>query len=136
LHFDQAPSPGVYRVQQGSDSAAIRFVVNSPTSDSPLATMDQAALKEWWTPLSMEVTTSDSITDGAGSARATTPLWPFLALLACLLLMAEIYYVHRLCPRAAPKVATMIVARQAETPAPVSTATPPSGAVVAQSATS
>jgi hypothetical protein len=109
LHLNQAGEPGVYRVERTSEEKNFEFVVNVGRGDSVLVPMDQATLKQWWSPAAFEVI------DAETAARRFEPqgshwiLWPLLIFLGGLLLLVETYVVHYLCPRVNPKVVDSVV---------------------------
>ncbi len=108
LRIDPATEAGVYRLEiDGKLESA--FTVNARRSDSPMNSMDNAALQAWWSPASVEVVTAEDALRRFAATPASWPMWPLLVILAAMFLIAEAIYVHRLCPRANPKAADGVV---------------------------
>jgi hypothetical protein len=110
LHLEPVPEAGVYRAEMPGNAAdGFAFAVNVSRDSSPLAPADEAALRQWWQPASLEVLGADAAAERYADAPAGWPLWPLLVFLGCLLLLAETVYVHRLCPRLNPPPAAAVV---------------------------
>ena len=103
----EAPAvAGVYerRYRGGEGAVRRRLVVQAGRRQSPLARMDEAALRRWWEPAACEVV--QPAPDGGGWRMPSRSglLDPWLMVLAVLLLAGETLLAYRLCPRAAPDV--------------------------------
>ena len=111
--FD-APSPGLYRlVRRGSTSTGFPIVVQASRADSDLTPQDSAMLTKWWAPADVAVVEAKSIVPDAGTRAGRRALWPRLMLIAGLCLVAEMFFVHWLCPRVNPPMARSIVGHRA-----------------------
>jgi hypothetical protein len=110
LRLDEAPAAGIFRVERsGKEHLNFAFAVNASRGDSPLAGMDVKTLEQVWAPVPLEVLSADAAAQRFGEASSHWSLWPALVFLAGLLLIAETFYVYRLCPRVNPKVAESVV---------------------------
>ena len=110
LRLEEATQPGVYRVERAAAGRDVTFVVNVGRADSVLTPMDAAALTKWWEPADFEVIGPDA----ARARLAPTDrwnLWPWLVALAGVLLLLELWLVHRLCPRVNPAVVEIVGAQ-------------------------
>src|SRR5204863_9794649 len=103
----EATEGGVYQVER--PSRGFSFVVQPGRDDSVLAPMDAATLRQWWAPADCEVIRAGDL-DKHLDAEGGHSLWPWLLLAAGFVLLAEMWLVHRLCPRASPKLAQNLVA--------------------------
>lgn len=126
--LDAAEEAGVYRLRARGDggSAEFGFVVQAGRGDSIVAKSDGEILRSWWGGVPFEILHPDPSArpeQAIGAGRVL--LWPWLFVLGALLLLAEMYFVHRLCPVMNPTVASSTVARQGIL-APTSSTTPPS----------
>jgi hypothetical protein len=72
--------------------------------------MDTALLQRWWEPADFAVIPADALKQHLDAESSRSALWPWLLLLAGLVLLVEMYFVHRLCPQANPKLVTNLVA--------------------------
>jgi hypothetical protein len=110
LRLNEVSQPGVYRVERkGGGTKGFPFVVRVGPGDSVLTPMDGMTLKKWWRPVSFEVVSADAAGEELLPQGGRFVLWPWLVLLAGLLLLAEMYFVHRLCPRVNPATAGSVV---------------------------
>jgi hypothetical protein len=111
LRLDAADEIGVYTVRSGDGET--RFIVQAGRGDSPVTKADPETLRTWWSGAeSFEIVLPDPNEEpqrviDAGRLR----LWPWLLALAAVLLLAEMYFVHRLCPAMNPAVAASSIAR-------------------------
>ncbi len=109
-----ADEAGVYslRAHGESGSADFSFVVHTGRGDSTVAKTDADTLRSWWGSSALEIVHPDP---AASSERAAATgrvlLWPWLFALSALLLLLEMYFVHRLCPVMNPAVASSTVAK-------------------------
>jgi hypothetical protein len=103
----EAEEAGIYRVER--PGAGFPVVVQAGRGDSVLEPMDSATLKRWWEPADCEVIRAGNL-ERVSSLGGGLGLWPWLLLLAGVVLLAEFYLVHRVCPRASPKLAHNLVA--------------------------
>jgi len=105
---------GVYALRASGDSGstASSFVVQAGRGDSIVAPADADILRSWWGKVSFEVVHPDpAARPEQAIAGGRVLLWPWLLALGALLLLAEMYFVHRLCPVMNPAVASSTVAR-------------------------
>ncbi len=108
----EATEAGVYRVERAAGAASFPVVVQPGRGDSVLSPMDAGTLRQWWAPAGCEVVRGDDLGKQLDARTDRYGLWPWLLLAAGLVLLAEMYLVHRLCPRANPKLAQNIVGRR------------------------
>jgi hypothetical protein len=106
----EAAEAGVYHIERPSGSAAI--VVQAGRGDSTLSPMDATTLKQWWAPAECQLIRGDDLVRHLDSEAGRIALWPWLLLAAGVVLLAEMYLVHYLCPRASPHLAQNIVGRR------------------------
>jgi hypothetical protein len=111
LFLENATDPGVYRLERAGKEG-LTFAVNTDRSTSHLTQMDGRTLVHWWSPATVEVLGADEAAHRYTAGASSFPLWPALVLVACLLLLAETIYVHRLCPRLNPAVTESVVPRR------------------------
>jgi hypothetical protein len=113
LRLDNLTDPGVYRVEHptGSGTATFAFVVQTGRGDSVLTPTETDTLKKWWEPVALE-TVSPEMVGKLASAQSRYALWPWLIALGGLLLLAEMFFVHWLCPKVNPALAQSNVPRQ------------------------
>jgi len=104
----EATESGVYRVEGPAGNFAV--VVQPGRDDSVLAPMDAATLRQWWGPAGCEVIRAGDLDRHLDTAEGRHGLWPWLLLAAGLVLLAEMWLVHHLCPRASPKLVQNLVA--------------------------
>lgn len=106
LQLDDLKTPGVYQVTFASSAGNQTFpiVVQSTGSDSMLARVDEETLRTWWEPaeFSFFVPVGGSTPDSLSVTRVS--LEPWMLALACLMLLAEMFFVHWLCPQMNPAV--------------------------------
>ena len=81
---------------------AIEFVVQTSRADSNLTPIDLPTLKKWWEPASVELISGDSANPANVADAGRIMLLPWLALLAAVFFMLEMFFVHWLCPRMNP----------------------------------
>jgi len=112
--LDAADEVGVYAIRGNGDGGSMEsnFVVQAGRGDSVVTKTDAEILRAWWGKVPLEVVHPDAGTspDRAGGAGRVL-LWPWLLALGALVLLAEMYFVHRLCPVMNPAVASSTVAR-------------------------
>ncbi|MEO8205632.1 MAG: BatA and WFA domain-containing protein [Chthoniobacterales bacterium] len=111
MRLDAVDEIGVYVAQEtgANENSAITFVVQPGLGDSVLTPIDPATLKSWWTGATFEFIHPDPTSKTAAVTTGRFLLWPWLIGLACLMLLAEMFFVHWLCPRVNPKVITSSV---------------------------
>lgn len=107
LRLDAVGEPGVYQVERAGEKTA--FVVRVGKSDSVLTPMDQTTLSKWWEPADFELLSSEALTGELAAARPRVAIWPWLIALAGLMLLTEMYLVHRFCPRVTSAVTSSVV---------------------------
>jgi hypothetical protein len=114
MRLEGVAEPGVYHVRAaGEGAAAETFVVQAGRGDSAVAPIDPATLRDWWQPAEVEVLAADVVTKGRAAADAgRAALWPALAAAACVVLLAEMFLVHWLCPRMNPGIVAPVVRRR------------------------
>ena len=104
----EAEEAGIYRVER--PAAGFPVVVQVGRGDSVLEPMDRATLRQWWAPADCEVIRAADLERTPAVSGGGLALWPWMLLLAGLVLLAEFYLVHRVCPRASPKLVQNLVA--------------------------
>ncbi|MEO8207044.1 MAG: hypothetical protein ABI615_12755, partial [Chthoniobacterales bacterium] len=114
MRLDAVDEIGVYVAQEtgGPASSSLTFVVQPGLGDSVLSPIDPETLKSWWTGATFEFIRPDPNSKSAVVATGRFLLWPWFLGLACLMLLAEMFFVHWLCPRVNPKVITSSVPDQ------------------------
>ena len=109
VRLDNISQAGVFHIIPGGDtSRAVPLIIRPGLSDSIPTPIDTELLGSWWAPADFAVVNADSELEQLSKATHLT-LSPWLMCLACLLFIAEMYLVHRLCPRLNPAVTTMLV---------------------------
>jgi hypothetical protein len=98
---------GIYHVER--PGASFPVVVQAGRGDSVLEPMDHATLRRWWEPADFEVKRAADLERDSTVRGSGISLWPWLLLLAGVVLLAEFYCVHRFCPRASPKLTQNLV---------------------------
>lgn len=122
LRLGPLMEPGVYRVERPDASGKnFPFVVNVGTADSTLTPADPATLAAWFAPAAIDVLDAEATGKHLARSTAELTLWPWLVALAGIVLIAEMFFVHWLCPRMNPALASGVVHRRgllkrAETP--------------------
>lgn len=106
---DAPAAPGE---KAGAEQELMYFVVQAGRADSVLGAIDSATLRRWWSPAPFEAQTVEAAGRAAASRFGRLPLWPWLVALGSLVLLAEMYFVHRLCPQMNPKVVESVVHRR------------------------
>ncbi len=109
LRLDGLAEPGVYRVERAGSAPGFAFVVNVGRGDSVLTPPDGKTLAAWWQPASFEIIGAEAFAEGPGATASRFVVWPWLIVAAGLLFLAEMFFVHRLCPRVNPAVAEAVV---------------------------
>lgn len=113
VRVDAETVPGIYRLErQGGKPAGFPFVVQASRGDSDLTPQDAAALKKWWEPADFAVVEPKELASASALHSGRRSLWPALMLTAGVLLLAEMFFVHWLCPRVNPALATSIIGRR------------------------
>jgi hypothetical protein len=106
----EADEAGVYRIERPSGNAAI--VVQPGRAESTLSPMDPTTLRQWWAPADCQILRGEDLVRHLDSEANRLALWPWLLLAAGVVLLAEMYLVHSLCPRASPHLAQNIIGRR------------------------
>jgi len=110
IRLDDVVEPGVFRVERPqAEDKGYSFVVQVGHADSVLVPSDAATLASWWEPVALERLTPDAFASQASASSRRYALWPWLVALAGLVFAAEMYLVHRLCPRVNPVVTDSLV---------------------------
>ena len=74
---------------------------------------DEATLRRWWQPAQFKTVLANASSGSVPLTEDRFPLDPWLMGAACLVLLAEMFFVHRLCPKASPKVvSTSVVSKR------------------------
>lgn len=107
----EAAEAGVYQVER-TTGAGLAVIAQPGRGDSVLSPMDSATLTRWWAPAGLEVMRGDDVARRLRGDPGRHAAWPWLLVAAGLFLLAEMYLVHRLCPKASPKLAQNIVGRR------------------------
>jgi hypothetical protein len=113
--LDTTDEVGGYTLRASGDSGSseMSFVVQVGRGDSPVAKADAGILQAWWGSVPLEVVHPDpAARPDQAVAGGRVLLWPWLFALGALAFLAEMYFVHRLCPVMNPAVARSAVARQ------------------------
>lgn len=119
MRLDNLTEPGVYRVEQTTQASAggpgglatFAFVVQTGRGDSVLTPTETDTLRKWWDPVPLDMATAE-IAQKAVATQSRYELWPWLLALGAILLLAEMFFVHWLCPKVNPAVAESMVPRQ------------------------
>ncbi|MDP7396119.1 MAG: BatA and WFA domain-containing protein [Lentisphaeria bacterium] len=112
VRLDNVSQAGVFRIIPGGDtSRAVPLIIRPGVADSVPTPIDTELLGSWWAPADFTVVNAASELEQL-SKTTHLALSPWLICLACLLLLTEMYLVHRLCPRLNPAVTTMLVSHQ------------------------
>jgi hypothetical protein len=110
LRLDEVAEAGAYRVEKPGEPP-LTFVVNVGRGDSPLAPMDEPTLTRWFEPLAVEIVKPEALASASDPSATAWPLAVWLVALAGGLLLLEMVFVHRACPRPNPVVAEAVVGR-------------------------
>jgi hypothetical protein len=84
-------------------------VVQVGKGDSVLTPLDPATLIRWWEPVRCEVVNAETLAKDGLAAGEQRALWPWLLALGGLALLAEMFFVHWLCPRPSPTITASVV---------------------------
>jgi hypothetical protein len=105
VQVDQARLPGLYTLTYHRGGVTVERVIPVQTGrrDSAWVSADSALLQRWWKPASVEmIAGTDWERHAAGSSpRFEIDAW--LMLLALLVLLAEFFWTHWVCPRIEPR---------------------------------
>jgi hypothetical protein len=112
LRLNPIAEVGIYRVERGSTEKNATFVVNPGHGDSVLTPTDAAALTGWFASTPVDVVEPDAISKRLAWSTSELTLWPWLVGLAAAALIAEMFFVHWLCPRMNPALASVVVHRR------------------------
>ncbi len=114
VRLDSADEAGVYALRASGDAGSTRvnFVVHAGRGDSTVTKADAETLRAWWGKATFDIIHPDpSARPEEAVAGGRVLLWPWLLALGALVLMAEMYFVHRLCPVMNPAVTGSTVAK-------------------------
>jgi len=113
LRVPAVDEPGIYRVDYvvAGLPRTETFAVQVSRSDSVLTQIDADALRAWWQPAQFDVVRPDPVSGALKLPGGWVDLAPWLMALACVMLLAEMYLVHRLCPAVNPTVVSSVIAR-------------------------
>jgi hypothetical protein len=110
LRLPAVDEPGVYRVEPtGRGEKSFSFVVQVGRGDSVLTPLDGPTLQKWWEPAACDFAAPDAFRQTLAAGQGRLPLWPILVALAGLMLLAEMFFVHWLCPRVNPSIVESVV---------------------------
>lgn len=106
MQLENAAEAGVYTVDYQTPAGArtTRFVVQVGGRDGTLARAEDATLTTWWAPQTYNVVRPGDGEDGLKLGGGRVLLEPWMVIVACLFLLAEMFFVHWLCPRMNPSV--------------------------------
>lgn len=113
FRLEAVVEPGTYRVERSAVAGKdFIFVVNVGRGDCILAPTDVQTLGKWFEPAVLEVVDPNAEAPRLAAGPSELALWPWLIGLAGMLLLAETFLVHWLCPRVNPALATVVVHRR------------------------
>ncbi|NQU12189.1 BatA domain-containing protein [bacterium] len=124
---------GAYRVTRNGRPES-SFIVQAGRGDSVLRSTDVTALRRWWSVVDFQTLTPTAVLEPSG-ARQRFSLVPWVVVLGALFLLAEMYLVHRLCPRMNPRAITPSVRWRILAPGETATAGAPTAAEQEEPAT-
>lgn len=92
--------PGVFNaaIQRPTGVRRFPFVVQSDRKDSFMVRTDRQQFQSWWSPIPVHVFRPDRELAEPTLAAAGMPLEPWCVACACVVLLMEMFLVHRLCP--------------------------------------
>lgn len=106
LRLDPVEVPGIYQIGIAGVEGTQEFIVQTSRGDSSLVRMEPNLLEQWWLPAKFETVARENLSAGeTASGKRRVHLSPWLAALACLILLGEMALVHWLCPRMDPTLA-------------------------------
>lgn len=108
LELEGADQPGIYRVNR-EGGALLTFEVQVGKGDSVLRPADPATLAAWWQPANFEVVKPEVLLNQMKTSETRLALWPWLILAAGIVFLAEMFFVHWLCPRVNPHVVSSVI---------------------------
>ncbi len=110
LLIDQVTELGVYRIQMpDTDKEPIAFVVQAGRGDSNLEVNKSDQLRAWWAPDKLSIVRADE-QGKVPSLNNRMLLWPIFIAAACLMLLLEMFLVHKLCPKMNPGITQSAIA--------------------------
>ena len=115
VQIEGLTEPGVYDVRYAGSGGTGRFpiVVQAGGGESVMVPADVQTLGAWWEPANFNVIRPDARTGRVELKVERMLLEPWLIVAACAVLLAEMFFVHWLCPKMNPAVVSAsIVARQ------------------------
>lgn len=114
IQFRALDEVGVYEVtvRGGDQVQRFPFVVQPESAAHFPGRVDPQTLRAWWAPAEVEILRPDSADEVTLATDARWLLTPWLLALAALLLAAEMFFVHYLCPRANPALSGSVVNRR------------------------
>jgi hypothetical protein len=106
IEVEDLDEAGVYRVEYKTSDGrrSLPFVVNPAPDEGLLARADEDMLRSWWKPARFRMTKVNPVSGRIPLAGTRWQLDPLLIVLACLTLLAEMFFVHWLCPKVNPTV--------------------------------
>lgn len=115
LRLAAANQSGVYEadyVTVSGESRRLSFVAQLDRTGSGLVRAEEKTLAAWWAPAPLEVIRPDPRNPRAIAGAQRFSLTPWLVALACLAMLAEMLWVHRVCPAMNPNLAKSVVAER------------------------
>ena len=114
IQLGQLVEAGAYTVRYrvGEERRSFPFVVQPGRDESLLLRGNRESLRAWWAPADVRFLTADPETGDLDLVDTRVLLDPWLMVLACLILAAEMFFVHWLCPRVNPAVVTTPLAAE------------------------
>jgi hypothetical protein len=110
LHIDEITQAGVYRIVQSEPrERSLHLAVNASRTGSRPQPISPNALRQWWQPADFELIAADAARARWRGDSGSLTLWPWLILLAGVLLVIETAYGYWLCPRLNPVVASSVI---------------------------
>ena len=114
IRLNDLTETGVYEVTCEGDGTQRRFpfVLLPGVQDSSLVRISENTLRSWWAPAAVRIVRAEP---GSRGLRGTETRWLldlWLVALACAVLAAEMFFVHWLCPKVNPTVASGSVVTQ------------------------
>ena len=107
MRLDSVRESGIYTVEIAGSAEKAVFTVQPSRVDSPLTGMNPDLLRQFWAPASLELIAEEDFSEKALAANRENRLliWPWLIGVGCVVMIAEMFLVHWVCPRLNPSVA-------------------------------
>ena len=101
LRLGAVARAGAYAVRRNGQPE-LTFIVQAGRGDSVLHPTDMAQLRQWWMVADFRALSPAAVLERHGGLQRLN-VSPWLVLVGLLTLLAEMYFVHRLCPRMNPR---------------------------------